>query len=578
MKNNDVMHTDVLVLGGGIAGIRAAIEAHENGVNVILVNKGPFGRDGAAVWMAGDGFEAALYPPDSVDQHIEDTIKGGHFLNNQVLVKTFLSLAPQTVAEISKWGMRLAKDGDKFLQAKLPGHTYPRSIHHVHFGKMLGAEYRKILPRQVRKRKNIEVLEDHFFVDLLKNDDQVVGAIGLDLVTGNPVVINAKATILATGGFMGCYAFTTANATATGDGHGAAYRAGARMTGMEFIQCMPTTTLWPAVVRGDMFPYSLLNHLYAIFYNKFGERFMEKYYPVEKDWATREAAARAITKEVREGRGSPHGGAYLSLRHLPKNLLRDFLERNKDSEFLKSLRTINFDLTEDALEVGPGVHYVQGGCWIDEKCRTNLGGLYAIGEVGSGGKDGADRLAGNSLPFCMAMGMVAGKDAAESVKAAAESGRSAGMPEPDAEQVAGLTKKLHSPLDRTDGVSPHEVKDRVKEILGKHAIFERDAEGLNKGIKEIKDIKENLLPNLSTRAKAKTFNHEWTDALEAENMVNVAEMVLRAALMREESRGLHERKDFPETDPKWLKHTIIKKVDDNMSFSFEPVTFPYVQP
>ena len=571
MKSKDVMHTDVLVLGGGIAGIRAAIEAHDNGVNVTLANKGPFGRDGAAVWMAGDGFQAALYPPDSVGQHVEDTIKGGHFLSNQALVKTFLSLAPQTVKEISKWGMRLAKDGDKFLQARLPGQTYPRSIHHVHFGKMLGAEYRKILPRQVRKRKEIEVLEDLFFVDLLKNEDQVVGAIGLDLVTGKPVVINAKATILATGGFMGCYPFTTANATATGDGHGAAYRAGVRMTGMEFIQCMPTTTLWPEVVRGDMFTYGLLNHLYAIFYNKFGERFMEKYYPVEKDWATREAAARAITKEVREGRGSPHGGAYLSFRHLPKNLLNEYLERNKDSGFLKSLREINFDLTEDALEVGPGVHYVQGGCWIDEKCRTNLGSLYAIGEVGSGGKDGADRLAGNSLPFCMAMGIVAGRDAAESV-------RSAKMPEPDAEQVARLTEKLQAPLNRTDGISPYEAKDGVKEILGKHAIFERDAEGLNKGIKKIGDIKENMLPNLFTRAKAKAFNREWTDALEVENMVDVAEMVLRAALMREESRGLHERRDFPEADPKWLKHTIIKKVDDEMSFSFEPVTFPYVKP
>ena len=310
-------------------------------------------------------------------------------------------------------------------------------------------------------------------------------------------MINAKVTILATGGFMGCYPFTTANATATGDGHGAAYRAGVRMTGMEFIQCMPTTTLWPAVVRGDMFTYGLLNHLYGIFYNKLGERFMEKYYPVEKDWATREAAARAITKEVREGRGSPHGGAYLCFRHLPKNLLNEYFERNKDSGFIKSLRKINFDLTEDALEVGPGVHYVQGGCWIDEKCRTNLAGLYAIGEVGSGGKDGADRLAGNSLPFCMAMGIVAGQDAAESV-------RSAKMPELDAEQVARSTRMLHAPLDRRDGISPHEVKDKVKEILGKYAIFERDAEGLNKGLKKIGDIKENMLPNVSTRAKAKS--------------------------------------------------------------------------
>lgn len=570
MRTEDVIQTDVLVIGGGIAGIRAAIEAEANGVKVILVNKGPFGRDGAAVWMAGDGFQAAMYPPDSLEQHIHDTIKGGHYLNNQVLVKTFLSLAPQAVEEISKWGMRLAKHDNTFMQARLPGETYPRSIQHVHSGKMLGAEYRKVLPRQVRKRKNIEVREDVFFVDLLNNGDQITGAIGLDLLSGSPMVFNAKATILATGGFMSCYPFTTANGTATGDGHGAAYRAGVRMTGMEFIQCMPTTALWPEVVRGDMFPYSLLNHLYAIFYNRFGERFMEKYYPVEKDWATREAAARAIAKEVREGRGSPHGGAYLSFRHLPKNLLNEFLEEKKESEFLKNLKKINFDLREDALEVGPGVHYVQGGCWIDEKCRTNKKGLYAIGEVGSGGKDGADRLAGNSLPFCMAMGIVAGKDAAECAK-------SGGFPETDTDQADRLVEKLCAPLDRGEGVSAPEVKERVREILGKHAIFERNPEGLNAGIKEIELIKEQKLPRMSTRAKTKAFNREWMDALEAENMVCVAEMTLRAALIREESRGLHERVDFPEADSKWLKHTIIEKMDNHLSFSFEPVTFPYVK-
>ncbi len=171
MEEEMVLQTDVLVVGGGIAGIRAAIEAHDMGAHVILVNKGPFGRDGASVWMAGDGFQAAMYPPDSVEQHIEDTIRGGHFLSNQELVKTFLSLAPQALEDISKWGMRLANDGEKFLQARLPGETFPRSIQHVHPGKMLGTEYRKALPRQVTKRKNIKVLEDLFFVDLLTNGD-----------------------------------------------------------------------------------------------------------------------------------------------------------------------------------------------------------------------------------------------------------------------------------------------------------------------------------------------------------------------------------------------------------------------
>ena len=467
MDKKEVRQTDVLVIGGGIAGIRAAIEAHDNEADVILANKGAFGRDGAAVWMAGWGFQAALYAPDSLEQHMEDTIKGGKFLSNQDLVRTFLSLAPKALDEISKWGMRLGKEGDKFTHAMLPGETYARSIHHVHFGKMLGTEYRKILPRQIRKRKKINVIEDVFIFDLLKNGDEVVGGIGLDLVKGSPVVIRAKATILATGGYMGCYGFTTANSTATGDGHAAAYRAGTLMTGMEFIQFIPTAAIWPQIVRGDLFTYSMLNMVYGMFFNKMGERFMERYYPVEKDWATREAASRAIAREVREGRGSPHGGSYLSFKHIPRNVMNKFLEENKESSFLKNLEKIGFDITQDALEVGPGAHYVQGGAWVDEKCRTNLGRLYAIGEVGSGGKDGADRLAGNSLPFCMAMGLVSGREAAESA-------RSAGFAEVDEMQVDLLIKKIGSYIDRTEGVRPQEIKTRIMEITGEHATFDRN--------------------------------------------------------------------------------------------------------
>lgn len=571
MTEREFRQADVLVIGGGIAGIRAAIEAHDNGASVVLANKGSFGRDGAAVWMAGWGFQAALYPPDSVEQHIEDAIKGGKLLSNQELVKTFLSLAPQALQEISKWGMRLGKEGDKFLQARLPGETYARSVHHTQFGKVLGAEYRKILLRQVARRKKINVIEDLFVFDLLKNGNEVVGAIGLDRVKGLVELINAKATILATGGYMGCYNFTTANSTLTGDGHAAALRAGAWMTGMEFVQFFPTAAIWPQIVHGDIFPYSLLFGVYGIFFNKMGERFMERYYPLEKDWATREAASRAIVKEVREGRGSAHGGAYLSFKHIPRNLMDTFLEANKGSSFLQNLEKAGFDIREDALEVAPAAHYVQGGCWIDEKCRTNLGRLYAIGEVGSGGKDGADRLAGNSLPFCMAMGYVAGKEAAERASSVA-------LPEVDEAQVNMLVKKVGACLDRTGGVRPQEVKKRVREILGEYAVFERDAEGLKTGIKGIENIRVEILPKLCTAARRKTFNLEWEEALEAENMVDVAEMILRSALVREESRGLHERKDFPETDPKWLKHIIIQKVGNGMSFSTKPVTFPYVSP
>ncbi|MDP2645149.1 MAG: FAD-binding protein [Desulfobacterales bacterium] len=571
MKAYQTIQTEVLVIGGGIAGIRAAMEAHDQGAKVFLANKSAFGRDGAAVWMAGWGFQAALYPPDSLDQHVADTVKGGWYLNNQELVRTFLSMAPKCLDELSKWGMRLGKDGDRFTHARLPGHSYARSIHHAHFGKMLGAEYKKVLPRQVRRRKGITVSEDLFVFDLLKTDGEAAGAMALDMVRGAPVAIEAKATILATGGYMACYPFTTANSTATGDGHAAAYRAGVQMTGMEFVQFIPTAAIWPDNVRGDLFTYSMLNLVYGMFFNKTGERFMERYYPKEKDWATREAASRAIAREVREGRGAPHGGVYLSFKHIPRNIMNRFLEENRESSFLQKLKEVGFDIREDALEVGPAAHYVQGGCWIDPACRTNLKRLYAAGEVGSGEKDGADRLAGNSLPFCMAMGEVAGRQAAADVA-------SGSLPGFDPAQAEALTRKLSGYFNRTDGVQPFQIKERIQQTLGAHAVFEKDAAGLTAALKDLADIRENMLTRLCARAKATRFNLEWMEALEAENMTDVAEMVLRSALMRQESRGLHERRDFPQADPAWLKHIILEKKADEMSFSTRAVTFPYVQP
>jgi succinate dehydrogenase/fumarate reductase flavoprotein subunit len=181
------------------------------------------------------------------------------------------------------------------------------------------------------------------------------------------------------------------------------------MVGMEFIQFFPAAALWPRIVYRDHFPYTLLWRLRGIFYNSIGERFMERYYPVEKDFATREAMSRAIYREVKEGRGSPHGGAYVSFRHLPRNLINAFLEEMKDNPFMKALQEVGVDIREDAIEIGPAAHYVHGGCWINERCETNLEGLWAIGEVGAGGKDGADRLAGNALALLYGDGIYRGQ-------------------------------------------------------------------------------------------------------------------------------------------------------------------------
>jgi succinate dehydrogenase/fumarate reductase flavoprotein subunit len=563
--------TDVLVIGGGIAGIRAALEVSEQNVSVVLANKGHVGKDGAAVWMAGGGYQTALYPPDSVEQHVEDTIKAGKYLNNQKLVHAFLKETPNTIKDLVKWGARFAKKDGKYVQIRLPGETHPRSMSHSIIGESLGGEYRKVLPRQIRLHEGIKTLHDTFIVDLISDGKTVTGAVGVDVRTGEFRVIQAKSTILATGGFMALFDFTTANPTLTGDGHGMAYRAGARMMGMEFIQFFPAAALWPHTVYRDNYPYTLLWRLRGIFYNAIGERFMERYYPVEKDFATREAMSRAIHREVKEGRGSAHGGAYLSFRHLPRNLINIFLEELKDNPFMQSLKDAGVDIREDALEIGPAAHYVQGGCWVNERCETSLSGLYAVGEVGSGAKDGADRLAGNALPFCMAMGYIGGKEAAKSAKATA-------APKASKTHVEAICAEALVPMERKEGKRPFHVKKEIRALMSRHMVYDRNKDELEKGLEELGRMRQDELPRLYVSAKTKRFNLEWVEALEVRNMLDTAEMSMRAALMREESRGLHQRSDFPEERKEWLRQVIIGRRQGKMEFTTEPVTFPYVKP
>ena len=350
-----------------------------------------------------------------------------------------------------------------------------------------------------------------------------------------------------------------------------AYRAGAKMLDMEFVQFIPALTLWPSNLFGDPYPYLLWAGLHPVFYNSLGERFLERYYPDAKDWATREAVARAIVKEVRAGRGSPHGGAYMSFRHLPRNLIEDFIEKASGVEYLVKLKDAGIDIRYDGIEIAPGAHYVQGGCWINEKCETSLAGLYAVGEAGSGGKDGADRLAGNSITFCMAMGSIAGVAASKRAK------RSPLLPimENDTKR---LVRKMLAPMERKNGMRPTDIKRAVRKIMSQHAFVERDGEGIGSGLRKLEEMRERDLPDMATAAKNEIFNTEWVDALEAVNLVDVVEMVCRSALIREESRGLHQRVDYPDADPGWLRHVLIKKAENGMALSTTPVEFPIMRP
>lgn len=561
------LETGVLIIGGGMAGLRGAIEAHDSGAKVTIANKGALGRDGGATWMAGAGYEVALYPPDSVDRHIQDTILAGKFLNNQKLVTEVLRLSPQGLKELAKWGFRLMKDADgKYIQWQMPGHSVMRSMRS--YSGHPGPSFARALTDQVRKRE-IEVVTDVFITDLLTDGDTVVGAFGRDIVSGGFVVIKAKATMLATGGAAACFIINSNGNATLGDGMAMAYRAGAKLMDMEFHQFLPASVLWPLRVAGSD-TYKCLTYLYAHLLNNQGERFMERYFPTTKEWSRREQVSRSIAAEVRARKGSPHGGVWLSLKHQPRNLVDTFMEFNTMDTVIKVIQESGVDFHEDAFEVGTTSHYTQGGCCVNEKCETSLDGLYAIGEV-AGGLDGADRLGGNALPFCMAMGTIAGKQAALRAEKLA-------VTKVDQSQLKKLQKAALAPLEHADGVSPHEVKGRIKETMETYAKFFRSKESLETGLEIANEIREKSLPDLCVSAKNSRFNLEWVEAMEVRNMTDIAEMTFHAALTRTESRGAHERSDYPKEDPNWLKNVIVQKVKGEITLNTRPVEFTYYKP
>jgi fumarate reductase (CoM/CoB) subunit A len=570
MKKYKQEETDVLIIGAAIAGIRAAIEAHDQGARVTILNKGSFGRDGASTWMAAYGYSAAMYPPDSLDTHIQDTIRAGKFLNNQDLVATFLAYTPQGAKEMTKWGTRFEKETDgRFKQIIIPGHSYPRSLITRMSALYPGPQYSRALTTQVRRRE-IAVVKDLFVTDLISRDGHVSGAVGIDYATGEFRVFKAKTTMVATGGFSSCYRLSTNGTSATGDGQAMILRAGGKLMDMEFQQFMPAAGVWPPSIQGSLTPYAMLVSLYGHYLNDQGERFMERYYPRAKDWATRQETARAIANEVRVGMGSPHGGAFLSFKHQPRNLINRYLDVNEDDSVVRKLRASGIDLHQDAFEVAPHAHYSQGGCVINRKCETSLDGLYAIGEVVAG-VDGADRLGTNAMAFCFSMGIVGGKEAALKAK-------SSDFPVIDEEQLDALKQEAFAPLDRRTDVRPMEIKNKVCQLLETHGSFSRNQEGLDQAIREITDIRENQLPSLSAANKAGTYNMEWVEALEVRNSIDIAEMIFRSAEMRKESRGAHERVDFPEEDPNWLKNITVCKNRDQLEMNTTPVIFSYMSP
>jgi len=573
MEEKGIIETDVLIIGSGGAGCCAAIEASNYDVSVTIVTKGLFGKSGAT--LCGDAdieidskslHELGLSgtdPNDNQDIFFEDIVKAGKYLNNQKLVEIFVKEAPERFKEHLDMGIK-----PRYV-FRTSGHSYPRGV------VVPGTEYQKILSKEV-KACGAEIIEETLITNILTKNGHVTGAVGLDIRTGDIIVFKAKSIILATGGLMRIYPITTAPEELTGDGFIMAYQAGAELVDMEFPMFLPGVFIWPPALRGIDFPFlvSTQRELRGWVLNKYGERFMEHWDPINKECTTRDVASVAMAIEILEGRGSPHGGVFVSLKHLPDNLIdyaaeweiwyKDFKYGNFD------LKKFLPDIKRHAMEAAPGSHFTNGGIKINEKCETNVRGLYAAGEV-TGGVHGANRLSGNAFTEFIVFGHRAGRFAAEYAK-------NASFIDIDSNQLESARRNIILPLEREEGISPIKLKQRIQKLAWEKLGPVRTGNGLVEAIKEIKEM-QNQAQRLCTTCKDTVYNREWVEALQVKNMLLLLEIIARAAIMRTESRGAHYRRDFPNMDNvNWLKNIVIKQVAGEMHLETRPIVITKLIP
>jgi len=538
---------DVLIIGAGGAGLRAAVEALAQGARVAVVCKSLLGK--AHTVMAEGGVAAAMGNVDKADDwrtHFRDTMRGGKFLNNWRMAQLHALEAPDRVRELEQWGALFdrTETGD-ILQRAFGGHTFKRL---AHVGDRTGLEMiRTLQDRGVQM--GFDVFMECTITRLLKDGDRVSGAFGYWRESGRFVTFKAKSIIIATGGIGKSWKITSNSWECTGDGMALAYEAGAELLDMEFVQFHPTGMVWPPGVRGILVTEAVRGEGGTL-KNKNGERFMEKYDPKRMELSTRDVVARSIYTEVKEGRGSEHGGAFLDISHKPA----EYVKRKLPSMYHQFKELADVDITKGPMEVGPTCHYVMGGIRVDaETGQSSVPGLFAAGEA-AGGMHGANRLGGNSLSDLLVFGRRAGL-------AAAEHAKKTPAPTLDDAQIEEAEGEVLAPFDRAEGENPYgihsDLQDVMQNLVG---IFRTDAD-LRQALVELEKLKE--------RAKrvrvegSRLFNSGWHLSRDLKCMLTVSEACTHAALARQESRGAHSRLDFPKTEDAWgkINHVIVRKGD-----------------
>jgi succinate dehydrogenase / fumarate reductase flavoprotein subunit len=547
---------DVLIIGAGGAGLRAALGALSEGANVGVVCKSLLGK--AHTVMAEGGIAAAMANVDSADDwrtHFRDTMRGGKLLNNWRMAQLHAQEAPERVRELEQWGALFDRTQDgQILQRAFGGHSFRRLCH---VGDRTGLEMiRTLQDRGVQL--GVEVYMECTISRLLMDGERVAGAFGYWREQGRFVVFRAKSIVIATGGIGKAWKITSNSWEYTGDGMALAYNAGAELMDMEFVQFHPTGMVWPPGVQGLLVTEAVRGEG-GLLRNKAGERFMEKYDPKKMELSTRDVVARAIYTEVREGRGTEHGGAFLDISHKPA----DYVKKKLPSMYHQFRELADVDITEGPMEVGPTCHYMMGGVRVEaETAQSTVPGLFAAGEAAAG-LHGANRLGGNSLSDLLVFGRRAGLAAAEQAKKV----RTTSV---NSTQIENAARDLLTPFERKEGENPYTIHRDLQDIMQNLVGIYRTREDLTRALAELEKLKERN-GRVSVEG-SRMFNPGWHLAQDLTSMLTVAEAVTRSALAREESRGAHSRIDHAGLDAAWgTKNNVIVRVGAAMTLRHSPV-------
>jgi len=579
---------DVLIIGAGGAGLRAAVEASSAGVKVAVITKSLLGK--AHTVMAEGGIAAAMGNVDDRDNwgvHFSDTMRGGQYLNSWRMAELHAKEAAACVRELEAWGALFDRTTDgRILQRNFGGHRYPRL---AHVGDRTGLEMIRTL-QDHGIHLGLDVFMEYTIVTLLKDGDRITGAFGYDRERGRFHLFRAKAIVLATGGIGRAYKITSNSWEYTGDGHALAYHAGAALMDMEFVQFHPTGMIWPPSVRGILVTEGVRGEGGVLRNNK-GERFMFKDIPPlyieqtanteEEGWRytqgdknarrppellTRDHVARCIRREVKEGRGSPHGGVFLDIAWIKERIphAAEHIKKKLPSMYHQFKQLADIDITQVPMEVGPTTHYMMGGVRVDPDSQmSDVPGLFAAGECAAG-LHGANRLGGNSLSDLLVFGKRAGQYAANFAKEHSQGAIDSG-------ELSAAEKRALQPFECDGSVNPYSAQHELQSIM-------QDLVGIVRQEQEMRQALDHIqrLAATSERVGAsghREFNSGWHTALDLRNLLTVSEIVTLAALERKESRGAHFRDDFPDKDAQFGTFNIVakKQADGRVGLTRVPI-------